>query len=66
MRIVASIFLWIFPALLLATLVAGLAVFLVVRNREKRRREEFQRRQAQAAQYRTQQDELKKMKIDDL
>ena len=66
MRIVASIFLWIFPALLLAALVAGLAVFLVVRNREKRRREEFQRRQAQAAQYRAQQDELKKMKIDDL
>ena len=66
MSIVASIFLWIFPALLLAALVAGLAVFLVVRNREKRRREEFQRRQAQAAQYRTQQDELKKMKIDDL
>ncbi len=66
MSIVASIFLWIFPALLLAALVAGLAVFLVVRNREKRRREEFQRRQAQAAQYRAQQDELKKMKIDDL
>lgn len=66
MNIVASIFLWIFPALLLAALVAGLAVFLVVRNREKRRREEFQRRQAQAAQYRAQQDELKKMKIDDL
>lgn len=66
MSIVASIFLWIFPALLLAALVAGLAVFLVVRNREKRHREEFQRRQAQAAQYRAQQDELKKMKIDDL
>lgn len=66
MSIVASIFLWIFPALLLAALVAGLAVFLVVRNREKRRREEFQRRQAQTAQYRAQQDELKKMKIDDL
>lgn len=66
MSIVASIFLWIFPALLLAALVAGLAVFLVVRNREKRRREEFQRRQAQAAQYRAQQDELKIMKIDDL
>lgn len=66
MSIVASIFLWIFPALLLAVLVAGLAVFLVVRNREKRRREEFQRRQAQAVQYRAQQDELKKMKIDDL
>ncbi len=66
MNIVASVFLWIFPALLLAALVAGLAVFLVVRNREKRRREEFQRRQAQAAQYRAQQDELKKMKIDDL
>ena len=66
MSIVASIFLWIFPALLLAALVAGLAVFLVVRNREKRRRKEFQRRQAQAAQYRAQQDELKKMKIDDL
>ena len=66
MSIVASIFLWIFPALLLAALVAGLAVFLVVRNREKRRREEFQRRQAQAAQYRAQQDELKKMKIDAL
>lgn len=66
MSIVASIFLWIFPALLLAALVAGLAVFLMVRNREKRRREEFQRRQAQAAQYRAQQDELKKMKIDDL
>ena len=66
MNIVASIFLWIFPALLLAALVAGLAVFLMVRNREKRRREEFQRRQAQAAQYRAQQDELKKMKIDDL
>ena len=66
MSIVASIFLWIFPALLLAALVAGLTVFLVVRNREKRRREEFQRRQAQAAQYRAQQDELKKMKIDDL
>lgn len=66
MSIVASIFLWIFPALLLAALVAGLAVFLVVRNREKRRREEFQRWQAQAAQYRAQQDELKKMKIDDL
>lgn len=66
MSIVASVFLWIFPALLLAALVAGLAVFLVVRNREKRRREEFQRRQAQAAQYRAQQDELKKMKIDDL
>lgn len=66
MNIVASVFLWIFPALLLAALVAGLAVFLVVRNKEKRRREEFQRRQAQAAQYRAQQDELKKMKIDDL
>ena len=66
MSIVASIFLWIFPALLLAALVAGLAVLLMVRNREKRRREEFQRRQAQAAQYRAQQDELKKMKIDDL
>ena len=66
MSIVASIFLWIFPALLLAALVAGLAVFLVVRNREKHRREEFQRRQAQAAQYRAQQDDLKKMKIDDL
>ena len=66
MNIVVSVFLWIFPALLLAALVAGLAVFLVVRNREKRRREEFQRRQAQAAQYRAQQDELKKMKIDDL
>ena len=66
MSIVASIFLWIFPALLLAALMAGLAVLLMVRNREKRRREEFQRRQAQAAQYRAQQDELKKMKIDDL
>ena len=49
MSIVASIFCGFFPALLLAALVAGLAVFLVVRNREKRRREEFQRRQAQAA-----------------
>ena len=32
MSIVASIFLWIFPALLLAALVAGLAVFRLVRN----------------------------------
>lgn len=66
MNIVASVFLWIFPALLLAALATGLVVFLVVRSKEKRRREEFQRRQAQAAQYRAQQDELKKMKIDDL
>lgn len=62
MSIVASVFLWIIPLLA----VAGLVAFFVVRRNERRKREEFQRRQAQAAQRRSQEKELEKMKIDDL
>ena len=50
MSIVASVFLWIIPLLAVAALAAGLAAFFVVRRNERRKREEFQRRQAQAAQ----------------
>lgn len=61
MSIVASVFLWIIPLLAVAALAAGLVAF-----NERRKREEFQRRQAQAAQRRSQEKELEKMKIDDL
>lgn len=66
MSIVASVFLWIIPLLAVAALAAGLAAFFVVRRNERRKREEFQWRQAQAAQRRSQEKELEKMKIDDL
>lgn len=66
MNIVASIMLWVFPALLVLALVVGLAVCFAVRSREKRRRAEFHRAQAQAAHKRSQEKELEKMKIDDL
>ena len=66
MNIVASVFLWIIPLLVVAALAAGLVAFFVVRRNERRKREEFQRRQAQAAQWRSQEKELEKMKIDDL
>lgn len=64
MSIVANIMLWIFPTLLALALVVGIVVFIVVRRREMRRRAEFHR--AQAARKRSQEKELKKMKIDDL
>ena len=41
MSIVASIFLWIFPRCCWQPWWQGWAVFLVVRNREKRRRRSF-------------------------
>lgn len=66
MNVVANILLWIFPTLFVAALVVGCVLFFVVRGREKRRREEFHRNQAQAVQHRAQEEELKKMKIDDL
>ena len=66
MSIVASVFLWIIPLLAVAALVGGLVAFFVVRRNERRKREEFQRRQAQAAQRLSQEKELEKMKIDDL
>ena len=66
MSLVASVFLWIIPLLAGAALGAGRVAFFVVRRNERRKREEFQRRQAQAAQRRTQEKELEKMKIDDL
>lgn len=66
MSIVANIMLWIFPTLLALALVVGIVVFIVVRRREMRRRAEFHRAQAQAAHKRSQEKELKKMKIDDL
>ena len=66
MSIVANIMLWIFPTLLALALVVGIVVFIVVRRREMRRRAEFHRTQAQAARERSQEKELKKMKIDDL
>lgn len=66
MSIVANIMLWIFPTLLALALVVGIVVFIVVRRREMRRRAEFHRTQAQAARKRSQEKELKKMKIDDL
>lgn len=52
MSIVASVFLWIIPLLAVAALAAGLVAFFMVRRNERRKREEFQRRQAQAAQRR--------------
>ena len=54
MSIVASVFLWIIPLLAVAALAAGLVAFFMVRRNERRKREEFQRRQAQAAQRRSQ------------
>lgn len=66
MSIVANIMLWIFPTLLALALVVGIVVFIVVRRREMRRRAEFHRAQAQPARERSQEKELKKMKIDDL
>ena len=50
------------PALFLLALIAGLVVFLVVRKRERAKREEFQRR----ARRQSQEKELEKMKLDDL
>ena len=64
----AGLFLmWIGPFLAAVALAVGLIVlFGVVRPREKRRREMFLQQQAQADQRRAQEDELKRMKIDDL
>ena len=52
MSIVASVFLWIIPLLAVAALAAGLVAFFMVRRNQRPKREEFQGRQAPAAQRR--------------
>lgn len=62
MSMAGTLLLLIFPILFLLALVIGLGVFLAVRKNERKKREEFLR----AAQRRSQEKELEKMKIDDL
>ena len=62
MSMAGTLLLLIFPILFLLALVIGLGVFLAVRKIERKKREEFLR----AAQRRSQEKELEKMKIDDL
>ena len=62
MSMVGAWILWIFPILFILALAIGLVVFLVVRENEQKKREEF----LWAAQRRAQEKKLEKMKIDDL
>ena len=62
MSMAGTLLLLIFPILFLLALVIGLGVFLAVRKNERKKREEFLR----AAQRRSLEKELEKMKIDDL
>ena len=66
MNIAGALILLIFPVALVLALIAGLIIFFAVRKNERKKREEFQRTQFQAAQQRSQEKELEKMKIDDL
>ena len=66
MNIAGALILLIFPVALVLALIAGLIIFFVVRKNERKKREEFQRTQFQAALQRSQEKELEKMKIDDL
>lgn len=66
MNIAGALILLIFPVALVLALIAGLIIFFVVRKNERKKREKFQRTQFQAAQQRSQEKELEKMKIDDL
>ena len=66
MNVISVLFWGIFVFLILLAAIVGVVIFLVVRKNERKNREAFHWQQAQAAQHRTQEEELKKMKIDDL
>ena len=62
MNIISVFVFWFFLFPVAAGLLAGIIALVVVRKKERRRRMEFQ----QAVQRRSQEAELKKMKLDDL